>query len=43
MLGIAIKNNILDTLWKYGLPHQSRKIVWVEIIGNNLELNKILI
>ena len=40
---MAIKNNLLESLWRYGLPPSSRKTLWVEIIGNSLELNKIMI
>jgi len=26
---MTIKNNLLETLWKYGLPPSSRKTLWV--------------
>ena len=42
-LGIPIKNNLLETLWKYGVPQNGRQILWAEMIGNPLELNEILI
>ena len=34
--GLKIKASLLDTLWKLGLPENSRKTLWPLVIGNNL-------
>ena len=36
--GLKIKSSVLDTLWRLGLPHNSRKILWPLVIGNNLAI-----
>jgi hypothetical protein len=41
--GITIGNNLLESLWRYGLPPASRKTLWPLIIGNNLALNPMMI
>lgn len=41
--GLNVKGNVLESLWKHGLPPLSRKTLWPLVIGNNLALNSILI
>lgn len=41
--GLKIKTSLLDTLWKLGLPHNSRKTLWPLVIGNNLALTSNII
>ena len=41
--GLTINNNLLEALWRHGLPPASRKTLWPLIIGNGLELAPIII
>lgn len=41
--GLNIKTNILESLWKHGLPPASRKTLWPLIIGNNLAINPMIV
>ncbi len=38
-----IKSSMLDTLWGFGLPSNSRKILWPLVIGNNLAITPLII
>ena len=31
-----MRTSLLDSLWKLGLPENSRKTLWPQVIGNNL-------
>ena len=41
--GIKIRTSLLDSLWKLGLPENSRKTLWSLVIGNNLALTSTMI
>ena len=41
--GLVIKNNLLESLWKHGLPPSSRKTLWPLIIGNNLSITPVIV
>jgi hypothetical protein len=41
--GLTIKANVLESLWKHGLPPASRKTLWPLIIGNNLAINPTIV
>ena len=38
-----MKTSLLDTLWKRGLPKNSRKTLWPLVIGNSLALTNFVI
>jgi hypothetical protein len=39
---LPIKTPLLQTLWRYGLPPNSRKTLWPIVIGNALGITPIL-
>lgn len=39
---LPIKTPLLQTLWKYGLPYNSRKTLWPIVIGNALGITPTL-
>ena len=41
--GLKLTGNLLEGLWKHGLPQGSRKTLWPLIIGNNLFLTPVMI
>lgn len=41
--GFRIKTSMLDSLWKLGLPENSRKTLWPLVIGNNLAITPIIL
>jgi hypothetical protein len=41
--GFKIKKSLLDSLWKLGLPENSRKTLWPLVIGNNLALTQTML
>ena len=41
--GLKMTDNVLESLWKYGLPPPSRKTLWPLVIGNNLFLTPVMI
>ena len=40
---MKVKTSLLDTLWKLGLPSNSRKTLWPLVIGNNLAITPTMI
>lgn len=41
--GFKIRKSLLDSLWKLGLPENSRKTLWPLVIGNNLALTQTML
>lgn len=41
--GLNITTNLLEALWKHGLPPASRKTLWPLVIGNNLALTPMIL
>jgi hypothetical protein len=41
--GLNLSGNVLEGLWKHGLPKASRKTLWPLIIGNSLSLSPIMV
>jgi len=41
--GLKLSGNMLEGLWRHGLPQAGRKTLWPLIIGNNLHLTPVVV